>query len=403
MRTALAARLADVKGRYRALQEEADASATEWHWSRGLSDRGDLRPLASERDGRRLGRLTATRAAGRFASQDQVGLDSEGRVVVVRKHDGLGDVTYETFVFHDTARSEAIHFQSPRVGPHYSWPEEVVNVSWYSFDESRRPTAWHRTFANGGFEWERYHHDEAGRLLGIDCHFDLAPEAGDGVHRVQRCMRLTPRYGQDGALTALDEEIDGPSGGRRRVWRLPSERKKVAAWQRAAHDGLVRRILEAVGRAAGDERVAAVGIVYDDAGPVLPPTLGVLTEAEHDRLLAVAGDREFPWYLWNPAEWSRFDTPDLSLRDEPEPLGVMEELALEWELGGGHEDGRRMLVAVARELNEREWPLATTADFVVFASDLELTETTKNARAAVPKDRLRALERGGRLLPDDDD
>ena len=154
-------------------------------------------------------------------------------------------------------------------------------------------------------------------------------------------------------------------------------------------------------RAAGGERVAAVGILYDDAGRVLPPALGVLTEAEHYRLLAVAGDQEFPWYLWNPAEWSLFDTPELSLQDDPELLGVMDELALEWELGGSHEPGRRALVAVTRELNEREWPLTTSEHFVVFASDLELTETTKYVRAAVPRDRLRALERRGRLLPED--
>ena len=55
LRTALVARLAEVKGRYRTLREEADASAIEWRWSRSLSDRGDLRPLASEREGRGSG------------------------------------------------------------------------------------------------------------------------------------------------------------------------------------------------------------------------------------------------------------------------------------------------------------------------------------------------------------
>jgi hypothetical protein len=67
--------------------------------------------------------------------------------------------------------------------------------------------------------------------------------------------------------------------------------------------------------------VAAVGLLYDPS-VVLPPALGVLTVDERDRLLASAGESEFPSYLWNPAEWSRFDTPELSLDKDPELLGV---------------------------------------------------------------------------------
>jgi hypothetical protein len=38
-----------------------------------------------------------------------------------------------------------------------------------------------------------------------------------------------------------------------------------------------------------------------------------------------------------------------------------------------------------RTLNERAWPVPTAEQFAVFATDLELTQTTNNLKGAVPR------------------
>ena len=64
---------------------------------------------------------------------------------------------------------------------------------------------------------------------------------------------------------------------------------------------------------------------------------------------------------------------------DPEIADSMRELNAEYQLAAAHEPGRRLLNRVARELNKATWPVATTDDFVLFATDTEQYELSGNS------------------------
>lgn len=390
LRTALAQRHLELGDRYEQLTANVAAQVTDWRWSRLLSRWQDPRPLAAEREGERLGRLTRARTQGRFRDQDQVGLDAAGRVVIVRNHDGAGGLSMEHFLVRHFDRIEAAAFE-PR-GP--SSPPSMSRLLWVVLGAGERPLEAHIYWPNGRVASEHYEYDDAGRLLRIRGTTESDPDYRDAGNT---STELTPTYDERGALIAVDQHQEcAGQHDRRRVWRLPIDRQQLTSLTKAAEDGLVSRIADLVASCRPSEPLAAIGLLYDFES-VVPPMLGVLTESERDNFIHDHRDDVAP-YLWNPAEWRWFDAPDLSLSNDPELLAVIEELVLEWHMTGDHQPGRKLLNRAARRLNEIDWPVPVVADFAVFASDLELVETPTNVRRALPAKRLRVLRRRGWLL-----
>lgn len=100
-------------GGYEQQLECAQRAVIQWKWSRGLSGWDEPEPLACERAGWKRGMLRSQRRAGRFLDQDLVGLDADGRPVVVRAHDGAGNVHRHTFLHWTAAEVQTATF-SPR-------------------------------------------------------------------------------------------------------------------------------------------------------------------------------------------------------------------------------------------------------------------------------------------------
>jgi hypothetical protein len=104
---------------------------------------------------------------------------------------------------------------------------------------------------------------------------------------------------------------------------------------------------------------------------------------------------------WSPAE---FETGiDVNTDDAPSVRLVRQELTLlnadDVEAAAGSEVGRRVLCAVAAQLNLRDWSdtLPVAADFMVYPVDLELVDLERNLADCLPPDRFAQLRDRGQF------
>ena len=160
---------------------------------------------------------------------------------------------------------------------------------------------------------------------------------------------------------------------------------------------LIRLIPQAVASARIYEPVYCLALAYDPASDCLPPLLGLGLERERQAWIAEHGRRARD-FIWNPAEFTHFDTPALTL-DDADLEQVCERLNGEIEAKGTHEPARKLLTSVAAQLRTLDWggKIDTTPDFVAYAVDLELAELSRNMKASLPEPLLAQLK-NARLL-----
>ncbi len=124
----------------------------------------------------------------------------------------------------------------------------------------------------------------------------------------------------------------------------------------------------------------------------LPPVLGVGLASERADVLAAGGD-DMKWLLWNPAEFLNYDSEELEVGSEALDAAcnlLNEEMnrASSWTAAA------EVLDAAAKALGQHEWgdALATTDDFIAYATDYELTDCTRSIRSCAPADRVASFE-----------
>jgi hypothetical protein len=136
-----------------------------------------------------------------------------------------------------------------------------------------------------------------------------------------------------------------------------------------------------------------VALAYDGEGnDVLPPVIGIGLESERVRWSAEHGTAAKEW-IWNPANFCHYEKPETQLQDD-----VLEEACDLFNSHLAERDGLtpavRLLVEVATQLNNTPWPddVRRTADFVVYAVDLELADLRKNVKASISPERFADLK-----------
>ena len=267
----------------------------------------------------------------------------------------------------------------------FSYPpgSELIAVTSYTLRDALPVSA--VTWGRGGWRAESYEYQGA-RASRITV--EQGGQGEDGT-----TLEVVADYDDLGALRSVRAVY--PNGYTRTVYEQPTPKRTVASLSAIVRSYLVDRIPQTIARLRLQEPAYAVVLAYDaESGAPLPPLIGVGMESTRVTRIAEHG-RMAAWeYLWNPAEYAHFDEPVLTL-DEPELLAACHQLNQQLEAKGGDpvRATRKLLNDVARDLNATSWDqrLQVTADFIVFATDLEGNDTAKNIKAVVPADRLAVL------------
>jgi len=197
-------------------------------------------------------------------------------------------------------------------------------------------------------------------------HERLDTEVHYGPHGEQTIFRVR----RDGTLFQLGQPL--PKG-------ITTKRLKATIRER-----LLLLVPKVVETAKIDDPIYCVALGYDGEGnDILPPSIAIGVDSERSRWLREHGTEARNW-LWNPAEFSHYETPDTQLHDDAleEACDLLNNHLAE---RGSLSSAAKLLVEVAAELNRVPWPdsVRTTEDFVVYSVDLELGTLRKSMKACL--------------------
>jgi len=188
---------------------------------------------------------------------------------------------------------------------------------------------------------------------------------------------LEERYNKDGKLAERIELA--------RKSLLPKG-TTIKTLSNAIHQKLTRIVPKVIGKAKIRGLVYCLVLAYDgESNCVIPPLLGVGLDSERQKWTRTKG-RAAKEFIWNPAEFSHYETRQTSL-----PTDKKFEKACEWynqllEERGSDKPAHELLNRIASDLAKLNWKgkLNTTEDFIVFAVDYEGADLKKNLKASVP-------------------
>ena len=303
------------------------------------------------------------------------GFDAKGRLVLLRSPSDDEDPASEEFFAYHPDRVESINYRLGKGTPLYA--------SIQRFNK--------------------------GRILECDVMDVKPPSEFDEryFYKGDRLVEIQATHIQPGTRTAGRWDVQYDSAGRFRCLRRFDDAYDlffVIHWNPATapkFDELVTRIRkrlvqlvpEVVRKSRIKDRAFAVALAYDWENDPLPPYIGVGLESERQHWLSSKG-KEAKAFLWNPAEYKRYEDGTLNLSDKEleEDCEILCQLILAksdtW-------SAQKLLNGATMELNKRDWSkvLPVTEDFVVYAVDLEGAHLKPNMKAAVPAQTLAMLRK----------
>lgn len=400
----LDARFAAAEAEYAALKARSEAAVVSWRWAR----EGCFSPYPYWFERERFTRGEVVREPVDKRQHHAYGLDSRGRVVVERQHTAEAQRYYETFYAHSD--DDGVVTQGVRY--HHDGSGRPINVETFEHDPQSGALLVAERRAQYGCSRERYRR-QGGRIAQIHVDYSevmdgkvtpLAPYQRveidhDPLGRVIEVRKVW--LGDEAASSSDDPDAEDEV---RVVYKRSQTPLGYAALCRLVEERLLVAVPRAVERAAIDETAYCLVLAYDaGASEPLPPLLGVGLVRERDELLASAREGPLPSLLWNPAEFSLYDDELLAL-DTDTAAGrdlesACEALTAQMLRRGRGADVGRLLSRVAWELSGRDWSasLPVSDDFVIYATDLALTELSRNMAASLFPERLRELRRRGWL------
>jgi len=368
--------LVDQAQRRAELRQACEAAVVQWQWAPENAGLQRPQPLYHQRYGLPLPKLL-DEAPSTPRTEQQYGLDANGEIVVAREYVGADEFREELRV----RRGDTV------VG--YRWIEtaEAAGVNIARFRDGRMQSyveIWPQmltvTDMPHGSLIERYAWD-GDRLTVIDVQtvivFGAMPATPD-------VTQIRPSYDHAGRLIELREHS---ARGEKVLYRARDSAPSIAALHRPVEDRLVELLPALVGEHV-NEPIYCLALHYQPEWP-LPPNVAAGIERDRREWMQSIRDPETLWLtVWNPAEFSSYSGESLGGRPltdvDAELAAALAEIPENSEESREH--GRATLNRVARRLQKLDWqPIApVTADFVVFAVDLELTHLEENLRYSVP-------------------
>jgi hypothetical protein len=224
-------------------------------------------------------------------------------------------------------------------------------------------------------------------------------------------------YWNDGKITRIDHTFDSGTVQRYEIGYAAGLVKNVALLRegKAAHDVFVAKppkvatLLAALRsrlpndaleqlKVAGERRtVFCLVLSYSSASAeeMALPSITLGLEQEREAWRASGNSAEA---LWNPANFELHDSDQLELKS-PDLEELAASVALTLRTPKHYAAVRKVYVAAAKSLSEMNLGalLSITADFQVIATDVDMSDLTKNLRAIAGAKTTRTLQRRGLL------
>ena len=200
-------------------------------------------------------------------------------------------------------------------------------------------------------------------------------------------------YGPHGEQTYFRVRRDGT---RFQLYQPRPKGLTVKSLKETVRSRIVALVPELVSAAHISEPIYCVALAYDNEGnDALPPAIGIGLESERQCWKAEHGKKAKD-FIWNPAEFQHYEKPHTQISDE-----VLEEacdnLNSKWTEGNPAAPAGRLLIEIAAELTQLDWPdsVQRTADFVVYAVGLEGSGLRKSLKASLSQEKLALLKAEG--------
>lgn len=358
---------------YAKLKEEAESRVSRWVW--GTVVAFSLQPFYVE-----IWRLGAQRvldkAPKKRAGYSEFGFDERSRLVIVRRYNEFEGQFDEKFIsYRDGGAEQWSYGSSP------GDKEKPRGVSAYDFDGPRLQ----RFRGCGEFSSTVEVYDWKGQKL-----VRMRSEARYARFKPAEVRKSVFHFDYDGGGVTIR------SGGSV-IYKKPAE--PMAKTLKKVTEQLLERIPTLVARAKKklDGPAFCLALTYDDESydGFIPPTL-VLGQEKERRAWHRKKSSEL---LWDPQQLALYDHDDLDWDDDDPLLALGEAVGHQLRAAGSSEPARKVLQAVAKKLNAYPWKsvIPVTADFVVYAIDLEGAHLEPNMKASVPTPRLAKLCAAGEL------
>jgi len=357
------------KWTYPLAKAEAEARVVRWEWAD--STRWSLEPGYFEVHKYRRGALLDVEPDPPFSGAHGHGFDVAGVLAVERQQTELPGARYETFYAARPGGLARRHFD-------YSPAKRPINSAFLEVEGSR-VTRIDTVYAGGRHLAEVFHHDAGGRLVEVE-------RTGPGdIHDFRDV-----EHDDQGIVRVYWRHLDG-----RRVlhYERPAADETLASGRARITAGLTRAIREALAARPPTAEVYALALWWCEAEYQhrLPPNVAVGTVVERDRFLAKHPTRA-KVFLWNPAEWG--NALPLALDADLARLCATASEDI-WQ-NGLHAEADVVVATVAAELRRVGLPVATTADVVTYAVqvDARASAAAQLSRQITPAQRAAFKQRG---------
>lgn len=360
---------------YAKLKEQAESRVTRWVW--GTIGAYSLRPFYAEI--LRLGaQQVFEKAPKKPAGYAEFGFDDRNRLTVVRRYNEFKGQYEEDFISYRDGGAEQWSY-----GHAASDKEKPRSVSVYDFDGPRLQ----RFRGCGEFSSTVEVYDwKGGKLV------RLQSEARNWRFKPADVRKRVFDFDYDGGGVTI--RSGGSDVYQKPAEPMPKTLKKIG-------EQLIERIPTLVARAKKklDGPAFCLALTYDDESydGLIPPTLVLGQETE--RRAWHGKKKKSPETLWDPQQMALYDDDDLDWDDGDTLLALGETAGHQLRAAGSSEPARKVLQAVAKKLNAYPWKsvIPVTADFVVYAIDLEGAHLESNMKASLPAARLSKLRAAGEL------
>jgi hypothetical protein len=359
-----------LRGEYESRKREAETQVVEWlPYSEEIFD---PRPFYFESHRRRPGRRVGPDATFPVARY-HYGFGEDGRIWVERQATEFRGTMYETFFVYG--------------------PDGPIEVAGFHYHTDKRPIYLDRcVYSNGllvGYEKQgqqgcirsTYFYAD-GRLTRIE------HQTGPSLDQLVPFQIEDVRFDETGKLAEiLCRQLD-PTGrevGSELRFKSKPRAMTPKAMESAFLDHLVAAVPAAVATLHVTRPIYCLALAYDpEQFSTLPPmvAIGLVDQLEQP-------DSE----PWNPAKMQAIDLA----RENFGELYKFAELLDQRPLSAS--TLRSLMNEAAARLGKIDWTstMSVTADFVVYATDLELGDFIPNLRKVLSKDRLQQLWRSGSL------
>jgi hypothetical protein len=346
----------EIKKAYQSIKKKCENKVESWFWAADTLH--NLEPFYFEEHRYKKAKKLKEEPQDK-SNKYHYGLNHLNEVILIRQYTGLKrELYYETFYLRTSDKIETYHFD-------YWEDKKLDNLTIYHYDDAR--LTHHVQITENGWYAYDYHYDQdklTKKLMKTSPEADYIPE--------DRTFEY--RYDQFGVLNTITE-------GEHFYYKKAAKKITFQQLTDLVTEKLFEVIRENLLELKPKEELFCIYLNYGNEA-FFPPSLAMGTEEERKKWLTEHGKRA-KWLMWSPADYRI----DHELEMDQESSNLFELYNQETEMQQKYSLAKKAIAEVALRLKGclQEFKLHQTPDFVIVASDYEMTDLKKNFKLINPE------------------